>query len=84
MSLTCKASRGRDDDGGGISFKQQDIASLVEVSDHRHMHASRYPLHERQGELMLNLCVSDLIKAEVARYSEDVSWCVAPLNCTLQ
>ena len=27
------------------------------------MHASRYPLHERQGELILNLCVSDLNKS---------------------
>jgi hypothetical protein len=53
---------GRDDDSGGLAFKQHDIDKLVEVSDHRHHFATRLPMQARWGEVLLSLCVSDTNK----------------------
>jgi hypothetical protein len=49
---------GRDDDGGGLAFKQQDIDRCVEVSSHRGSVATYFPLTESTGQPIRELCVS--------------------------
>jgi hypothetical protein len=49
---------GRDDDGGGLAFKQQDIDRCVEVSDQRGSAAFYFPLTESTGQPIRELCVS--------------------------
>ena len=51
---------GRDDDGGGLTFLQQDIDKTVQVTDHRYPFAP--PLSRWSGRGILSLCVSDINK----------------------
>jgi hypothetical protein len=53
---------GRDDDGGGLTFKQQDIDQLVRMADHRGPLVAIFPMKEDYGRTILNLCVSDINK----------------------
>ena len=53
---------GRDDDGGGLEFQQQDIDRLVLAADQRGTSASFFPLWEDAGQGILNLTVSDINK----------------------
>jgi hypothetical protein len=53
---------GRDDDRGGLSFKQQDIDKVVEAAGHRGAAATWYPMAATHGQAILSLCVSDINK----------------------
>ena len=53
---------GRDDGGGGLAFKQQDIEKIVEVAGHRGVVASLFPMLPTHGQAILSLCVSDINK----------------------
>ncbi len=53
---------GRDDDGGGLSFKQQDIEKIVDKASHRGDVASLFPMLPTHGQALLSLCVSDTNK----------------------
>jgi hypothetical protein len=53
---------GRDDDGGGLAFKQQDIDKIVFVADPRGPGAFLHPLTEQSGRVILNLSVSETNK----------------------
>ena len=53
---------GRDDDGGGLIFKQADIDKIVLVAGHRGPLAAVWPMTAAYGQSILNLCVSDLNK----------------------
>ncbi len=58
---------GRDDDGSGLTFLQQDIDKIVHVSNQRDPKAavirtSLGPMTASYGQVILNLCVSDLNK----------------------
>jgi hypothetical protein len=53
---------GRDDDGGGLSFKQQDIDIVVRMADHRGPAAAANPMLVDHGQGILILCVSDVNK----------------------
>ena len=54
---------GRDDDGGGLAFQQQDIDKIVHVADHRGAMAALYTMKSDYGQAILSLCVSDRNKA---------------------
>jgi hypothetical protein len=45
---------GRDEDGGGLVFKQQDIDTIVKAA-----RGFFWPMTAQSGEVILNLCVSD-------------------------
>ena len=53
---------GRDDDGGGLTFKRDDIEKIVQIADHRASHSIYYPMREDHGQAILSLCISDLNK----------------------
>eukprot|EP01052_Picozoa_sp_SAG31_P033802 SAG31_NODE_3867_length_3800_cov_23.537422_4_plen_171_part_00 len=53
---------GRDDEGGGLTFKQQDIDMIVQAADHRGPLATVYPMKPAHGQAIRNLCVSDVNK----------------------
>ena len=53
---------GRDDDGGGLAFTQQDIDRIVLAADQRGQAASIFPLEEDECRGILNLTVSDINK----------------------
>jgi hypothetical protein len=53
---------GRDDDHGGLAFKQQDFEKILEAADHRGPAAAANPMTEYFGQAILSLCVSDLNK----------------------
>ena len=55
---------GRDDDGGGIAFKQTDIDKLVFVADPRNhpAFALTNPITVLSGRIMLNLSISEINK----------------------
>jgi len=46
---------GRDDDGGGMRFRQQDIDKVVQVTGHRHITSNFYPLVVGYGKTVLSL-----------------------------
>jgi hypothetical protein len=50
------------DDGGGLTFKQQDFAKLLQAMDHRGTAVGAFPMKEDFGQPILSLCVSDLNK----------------------
>ena len=50
---------GRDDDVGGLSFKQQDIDNIVHVADHRGPGATLWPMRPNHGRYILSLSISD-------------------------
>ena len=49
---------GRDDDGGGLVFKQEDVNRIVQVADHRGP-IDFQPMRHDHGQSILQLCVSD-------------------------
>lgn len=51
------------DDGGGLAFKPQDMAKVVQVADHRGPHVAIIPMTANHGQSILSLCVSDSHKA---------------------
>jgi hypothetical protein len=53
---------GRDDDGGGLTFKQQDVDQILYFADHRGPAAALFPMTEGHGLSILSLCVSDTHK----------------------
>jgi hypothetical protein len=53
---------GRDDDGGGLTFRQQDVEKLVQLTDHRSDFFALFPMKADHGRVILNLAVSDLNK----------------------
>lgn len=50
---------GREDDSGGLVFKQEDIDKILQMSEHRGPYASIYAMREDHGVPLLSLCVSD-------------------------
>jgi hypothetical protein len=50
---------GRDDDAGGLTFKQVDIDTIVHYLDHRGPAAAFGPMMSTHGHGLLNLCISD-------------------------
>jgi hypothetical protein len=65
---------GRDDDGGGLTFRQQDIDKIVEVAGHRGPMAGWYSMKEDHGQAILSLCVSDLNKGPLHAKLTDMSF----------
>jgi hypothetical protein len=59
---------GRDDDGGGLTFKQQDVDTVIRAADHRGPAAKIYPMLAIHGQSILSLCVSDLNKVSEVGY----------------
>eukprot|EP01048_Picozoa_sp_COSAG05_P002803 COSAG05_NODE_122_length_17611_cov_47.044655_1_plen_598_part_00 len=53
---------GRDDDGGGLIFQQQDIDQILQLKDHRGDKAGLWPMKADHGKTILNLAVSDMNK----------------------
>jgi hypothetical protein len=53
---------GRDDDGGGLIFKQVDIDKIVQMKGHRGPLAGLWPMRADHGQTIVNLCTSDLNK----------------------
>ena len=54
---------GRDDDGGGLAFKQEDIDKVVQVADHRDRElVAIFPMTAAHGTAIRSLAVSDLNK----------------------
>ena len=53
---------GRDDDGGGLAFRQEDIDKVMRMADHRGYFASIYAMRADHGHAILALCVSDVNK----------------------
>jgi hypothetical protein len=53
---------GKDEDAGGLTFKQLDIDKVVEVAGHRGNAAMLWPMSEAHGRAIRNLCVSDVNK----------------------
>eukprot|EP01050_Picozoa_sp_SAG11_P016558 SAG11_NODE_2274_length_3591_cov_3.168671_3_plen_456_part_00 len=53
---------GRDDDGGGLVFKQEEIDKVLQMADHRGYYASFYAMREDHGTALLSLTVSDINK----------------------
>ncbi len=59
---------GKDDDAGGLRFKQQDIDKIVQVADHRNpATAAINPMTDYSGKVMLQLCISDTNKELLLR-----------------
>ena len=50
---------GKDDDGGGLAFKQQDIDMVVKVAG---TNLLMWPMTEQSGQIILNLSISDINK----------------------
>ena len=61
MSLAAQVW-GRDDDGGGLTFRQVDIDKIVQQADHRGPRVQFLSMQADHGQPILNLCVSDLNK----------------------
>ena len=57
---------GRDDDGGGLAFRQEDIDKVMQMADHRGYFASIYAMRADHGHAILALCVSDINKHVMA------------------
>ena len=53
---------GRDDDGGGLAFKQKDVDKIIQVMDPRGSHFILFPMTEQTGRVVLNLSVSEINK----------------------
>jgi hypothetical protein len=57
---------GRDEDGGGLAFKQQDVEKLLQRLDHRGAFATAmmagglFPMRQDHAQPILSLCVSDV------------------------
>ena len=51
---------GRDEGGGGLTFKQEDISMIVETKDHRHPWTATgfNPMAADYGLPIRNLCIS--------------------------
>ena len=52
-------SGGRDDDGGGLAFRQKDVDKIIEVMDPHGPAAALWPMTEQTGRVVLNLSVSE-------------------------
>ena len=63
FSLSSRICRGRDDDGGGLLFKQQDIDKIVAVADPHGPGAVMWPMTAQTGRVILDLSVSETNKA---------------------
>ena len=50
---------GRDDDGGGLAFKQKDVDKIIQVMDPRGSYFMLFPMTEQTGRVVLNLSVSE-------------------------
>ena len=60
---------GRDDDGGGLPFKQQDIDKILrKKADHHGPFAAFFPLEKDGFQSVLSLCVSDINKQLLLNY----------------
>ena len=53
---------GRDDDGGGLAFRQEEIDKVMQLVDHRGYFASIFGMRADHGHPILALCVSDINK----------------------